>query len=159
MSDVALVERLVAELIATGRMSLEDIADLERYASEARSGTLWADDLSYLIAFHARILAAVPDEPDDPSADEPDEPSAEEWKKRAYDAMSRAERAETQLKTLEEQLRTQPSGGDAKFDEIKRRFARKYGPDSGNSAGMEQVTRAELFKEFWTEFEEVEKGQ
>ena len=67
-----LVEKLVGELVATGALWPETAADLQRFVEEARAGTLWGDDLNYLIALHAKVMldAAPPDsvvEPDVPA--------------------------------------------------------------------------------------------
>jgi hypothetical protein len=56
--QVAEVERLVGELRATGTMSSEQVADVERFVADAKAGTLWADDLNYLIALHAKVTGA-----------------------------------------------------------------------------------------------------
>jgi hypothetical protein len=56
--QVAEVERLVGELRATGAMSAEQIADVERFVADAKAGTLWADDFTYLIALHAKVTGA-----------------------------------------------------------------------------------------------------
>ena len=51
-----LVEKLVGELVATGTLWPETAADLQRFVEEAKAGTLWADDLNYLIALHAKVI-------------------------------------------------------------------------------------------------------
>ena len=51
------VERLVAELLATGEMNADTVADLERILGEARAGQSYPDDLAYLEALHTRILS------------------------------------------------------------------------------------------------------
>ena len=51
------VERLVAELLATGEMNADTVADLDRILAEARAGQSYPDDLDYLQALHARILS------------------------------------------------------------------------------------------------------
>jgi hypothetical protein len=63
--QVAEVERLVAELRATGTMSAEQIADIERFVADAKAGTLWADDLTYLTALHAKVTGAPAPETDE----------------------------------------------------------------------------------------------
>ena len=66
MTDqVAEVERLVGELRATGAMSAEQIADVERFVADAKAGTLWADDLTYLIALPAKVTGAPAPEIDE----------------------------------------------------------------------------------------------
>ena len=135
MSDVAQVEKLVAELVGTGTLWPEVVADLNRYVAEARDGTLWEDDFNYLVALHAKVLASGP--VDGEQADADDLP-AEDWRQRAQEAIGRAERAE------------------AKFDEIKRRFADRYHPDTAGDT--ERMTRAEVYAEFSADFEDVEKS-
>ncbi len=56
--DLAEVERLVAELLATGEMNEDTVADLERIRAEAKAGQSYPDDLDYLRALHARILSS-----------------------------------------------------------------------------------------------------
>ena len=51
------VERLVAELLATGEMNADTVADLERILAEAQAGQSYPDDLDYLQALHTRILS------------------------------------------------------------------------------------------------------
>jgi hypothetical protein len=95
-TDAARIETLVRELIATGTMWPETIADLERFVEEARAGTLSRDDEDYLVAFHAKsVLDAAPDD----SAAQP----AEDWR-------ARAERAEARVAELEDQIRILTAG-------------------------------------------------
>jgi hypothetical protein len=56
--QVAQVETLVSELRATGTMSAEQVADIERFVADAKAGSLWEDDLNYLIALHAKVTGA-----------------------------------------------------------------------------------------------------
>ena len=116
MSEQAeLVERLVSELVATGTLWPETKADLERFVAEAKAGTLWTDDLNYLIALHAKVTGAPAPEP-----------------------------VEAALPL-----------SDAKFQEIRRRFAERYHPETGTAAN---VDRSKIYADFWAEFEAVEKG-
>jgi|GEM_PF-874318 len=52
------VDALVNELIATGEMNAETVADLERIRADHLAGSLHPDDTDYLVAFHARIMGA-----------------------------------------------------------------------------------------------------
>lgn len=97
MTDAVQVETMVHELIATGAMWPETIADLERFAAEAKAGTLSAEDERYLVAFHAKNVLDAP-APDAVEADLP-----EDWK-------ARAERAESRVAELEEQIRMLTAG-------------------------------------------------
>lgn len=67
------VEKLVNELIGTGTLWPETVADLQGFVADAKAGTLWADDLNYLIALHAKVTGAPSPEPDEerpaPAAD------------------------------------------------------------------------------------------
>lgn len=54
---LAETERLVSELLATGDMNADTVADLERILAEARAGTSYPDDLTYLEALHGRIFS------------------------------------------------------------------------------------------------------
>lgn len=47
---------------------------------------------------------------------------------------------------------------DMRFGAIKRRFAMLYHPDSGVASGLAREVRSAVFKEFWPEFERVEKA-
>lgn len=47
---------------------------------------------------------------------------------------------------------------DARFGAIKRRFAALYHPDSGAASSLAREARSAVFKEFWAEFERVEKA-
>ena len=91
MTDAAEIERLVRELIATGTMWPETIADLERFVTEAKAGTLSPDDESYLIAFHAKSVLGADAVA---AAAEPEQ----DWR-------ARAERAEARVAELEDQIR------------------------------------------------------
>lgn len=55
--DLDDVERLVGDLLATGEMNEDTVADLERIRAEAKAGQSYPDDLDYLRALHARILS------------------------------------------------------------------------------------------------------
>ena len=119
MTDqVAEVERLVGELRATGAMSAEQIADVERFVADAKAGTLWADDLTYLIALHAKVTGAPVPETDEE--------------------------------------RPAPAT-DAKFEEIKRRFAERYHPETGTE--NDRAVRERVYGDFWREFEAVDSGR
>jgi hypothetical protein len=89
---------------------------------------------------------APPDPPD------PEAPTAEDWKARAYSAMKRAKEAEKELAVVIQNTVVV----DFKFKEVKRRFAKRYHPNNVAASGMEAAIRAEVFKEFWAEFEAVE---
>ena len=58
------VDRMVAELLATGLLSDSDKADLEGYLSDWRENNLDPDDLRYLVAFHRRLVLDGVAEPD-----------------------------------------------------------------------------------------------
>ena len=118
MTDqVTQVETLVGELRATGAMSAEQIADVERFVADAKAGTLWADDLTYLIALHAKVTGAPVAEVDE------DRPA--------------------------------PVVTDAKFEEIRRRFAERYHPETGTE--NDRAVRERVYGDFWGEFEAVER--
>lgn len=55
--NLAEIERLAAELLATGEMNEDTVADLERILAEAKAGESYPDDLDYLAALHARIMS------------------------------------------------------------------------------------------------------
>ncbi|SMQ59780.1 hypothetical protein SAMN06295905_0282 [Devosia lucknowensis] len=58
------VDRLVGELLATGEMNEDTVADLERILAEAKAGQSYPDDIDYLRALHARILSSDQAEPE-----------------------------------------------------------------------------------------------
>jgi polyhydroxyalkanoate synthesis regulator phasin len=97
-NDAAPVERLVQELIDTGAMTEETVADLERMRDEFRAGTLSADDADYLVALHRRITEA-PAVEEVLSADE-----AADLKGELEAALARAEAAEAEVTALREEL-------------------------------------------------------
>jgi hypothetical protein len=86
MTDTARVETMVRELIATGAMWPETIVE------GAKAGNLSAEDERYLVAFHAKNVL------DAPVPDAVVLESSEDWR-------TRAERAETRVAELEEQIR------------------------------------------------------
>lgn len=57
-SEPSIVERCVAELLASNQMGDETEANLRRFLTEAHAGRLLPDDLKYLIAFHAIIVGS-----------------------------------------------------------------------------------------------------
>ena len=82
---------IIRELIATGTMNEETLADIESMRVEYGENRLDPDDEAYLRALHARLTNAPLPEPEAPS--EParlDGLSLEEWRDRAL-------RAEAQL--------------------------------------------------------------
>lgn len=75
-------------------------------------------------------------------------------------ADARASAAEQQLRRAEQRpAAAAPSGGDRRFTDAKRAFARLYHPNSSTGTGIEKVVRAEIFKEFWAELERIEAQQ
>lgn len=79
------VEKLVAELLATGEMNEDTVADLGRIEDEARAGTSHADDLDYLCALHGRVFSAdhVPEAGIVPAVDDTHDLRAENDRLRA----------------------------------------------------------------------------
>jgi hypothetical protein len=55
---------------------------------------------------------------------------------------------------------TVPAEGasDRRFQDAKRAFARRFHPDFVNAIGMERTLRIDLFKEFWSDLERIERG-
>lgn len=96
------VEALIKELLATGSMNEDTIADLNRWLEEAGNGTLHPEDADYIAALHARVTGAPPVEDSDAGASEParlDGLSLEEWRDRAL-------RAESELAQLKDSIST-----------------------------------------------------
>jgi hypothetical protein len=90
-------DQLIAELIATGTMNPDTLADLERMRADYAAGRLEPDDESYLRALHARITGAPAPEPvDETGPARLDGLTIAEWRERAL-------RAESELAVLREQ--------------------------------------------------------
>lgn len=89
-------DQLIDELIATGTMNEDTLADLERWKAEHAAGKLDPEDEAYVRALHARLTNAPVSEP------EPDEEPVRldgltigEWRDRAL-------KAEAELETLKD---------------------------------------------------------
>lgn len=105
------IDALINDLLATGTMTEETTADLNRMLDEHRAGTLDPDDADYIRALHARITdtpitdTPVTDTPaaaDEPAVTEPerlDGHSITEWRDRAL-------RAEAELAALKDEMTT-----------------------------------------------------
>lgn len=103
------VDALIRELIATGTMNEDTLADLQRLLADYEAGKLDPDDEVYLRALHAR-LTNVPLQPaaEVEAADEErlDGLTLAEWRERAL-------AAETELATLRRGGETAaPTSGD-----------------------------------------------
>jgi hypothetical protein len=93
---LAAADELIRDLIATGTMNEDTLAELERMRADHAAGTLDPDDEGYLRALHARVTNAPMPEPVDVVATGParlDGLTIEEWRDRALRAES--ELAET----------------------------------------------------------------
>jgi hypothetical protein len=91
-------DEIIRDLIATGTMNDDTLADLERMRKEIEGGTLHPDDAAYLQALHAKVNnAPMPDPIEDNSSARLDGLSIGEWRDRAL-------RAETELAALRDQL-------------------------------------------------------
>ena len=98
-------DELIRELIATGTMNEDTLADLERMRADFAAGKLDPDDEAYLRALHARVTNAPMPEPLEEAASGPtrlDGHTIEEWRDRAL-------RAEEELATLRD-METGPGG-------------------------------------------------
>ncbi len=84
------IDQLIRELIATGTMNDDTLADLNRMLAEFSAGKLDPDDEVYLRALHARLTGAAIAEPEMaavPSGPERlDGLSIAEWRDRALAA-------------------------------------------------------------------------
>lgn len=86
---MAAADELIRDLIATGTMNEETLAELERMRSDFENGRLDPDDESYLRALHARVTDAPLPEPEDLAPLEPtrlDGLTIDEWRERALKA-------------------------------------------------------------------------
>lgn len=83
---------IIRDLIATGTMNEETLADLERMRAESAAGQLDPDDEAYLRALHARITDNPLPEPEPDLPPAPAEPerldglTLIEWRDRALKA-------------------------------------------------------------------------
>ncbi len=153
--DAAVVERLVRELIATGTMWPETIEDLERFAAEARAGTLSRDDYDYLVAFHAKsVLSSAPGSE---ALADAGEFASQQWSDRLRDAEERAERAERRLADLEAGHGS-PAQPDGRFDLLKQRLAERFPLGGQAGAGLDAQVRASITREVWALVEEAERA-
>ncbi|MEO5807467.1 hypothetical protein [Devosia sp.] len=91
--DSKSVDQLVSELIATGTMSEETVAELNGYLAASQAGTLDPDDLAYLRAFYARIMDAPVE---DVVADE----APQDMRAEFAAMLERAEKAEAEVARL-----------------------------------------------------------
>jgi hypothetical protein len=91
------VEQLIQQLLDTGTMNEDSVADLERMRADFRAGSLHPDDESYLVAFHRRIIASLDGEVVEavPATSETADLSAD-----LAAALERAERAEAEVARL-----------------------------------------------------------
>ena len=93
------VDALIRELIATGTMNEETLADLNRMLVDFEAGKLDPDDEVYLRALHARLTnlpAAEPEETTE-APERVEGHTIEEWRDRAL-------RAEAEVASLRDQL-------------------------------------------------------
>jgi len=95
------IDQLIKELIATGTMNEDTLADLNRMLADFESGKLDPDDEVYLRALHARVTNAPMAEPEPGQA--PSEPerldghTVAEWRERALKAEAEASALRDQL--------------------------------------------------------------
>lgn len=164
------VERLVTDLLGTGTMREDTTSELHRFLAEARAGQLHPDDLSYLRGLHSRLSGAKPNgnagTNSKPEAQPQTDPlgnalrELNEARNKIAMLQQKVAAAQGTFSSLEQQLASRADGGgdDRKFRDIKKRFARRYHPNSVNSTGIDKIIRTEIFKEFWAEIEDVEKS-
>lgn len=90
-------DELIRELIATGTMNEDTLADLERMRADFDAGKLDPDDAAYLAALHAKVTGAPQPEPIETVADNRlDGLTISDWRDRAL-------RAEAQLAEIRDQ--------------------------------------------------------
>lgn len=97
-------DQLIAELIATGSMNEDTVADLERMRTDFVAGKLDPDDAAYLEALHAKVTGApMPDPIEEDAPARLDGLSIAEWRDRAL-------RAESDLAALRDQQASDAAG-------------------------------------------------
>lgn len=82
-------DELIRELIATGTMNEETLADLERMRTEHAEGRLDPDDEAYLRALHARVMNTPMPEPEPERGTLLEGLTIEQWRDRALKAEAR----------------------------------------------------------------------
>lgn len=87
------IDQLIKELIATGSMNEDTLADLNRMLGEFEAGKLDPDDEVYLRALHARLTNAPMPEPEVAPAEPErlDGHTIAEWRERALSAEAAAQ--------------------------------------------------------------------
>jgi hypothetical protein len=96
-------DELIRELIATGTMNDDTLADLERWRADFEAGKLDPDDEVYLRALHARLTNAPMPEPEPAAVPaRVDGLTIDDWRERAL-------AAEAELAALRER-ETAPPG-------------------------------------------------
>jgi hypothetical protein len=97
-------DQLIAELVATGTMNDDTLAELERLRADYAAGKLDPDDESYLRALHARITnAPMPEPVDETGPTRLDGLTIAEWRDRALTA-------ESELAALRDQQTSDAAG-------------------------------------------------
>jgi len=86
------IDQLIKELIATGTINEETLADLNRMLADFEGGKLDPDDEVYLRALHARLTNAPVPEPEEIAAEPErlDGHTIAEWRDRALKAEAEA---------------------------------------------------------------------
>lgn len=99
------IDQLIRELIATGTMNEDTLADLNRMQTDFESGKLDPDDEVYLRALHARLTSAPMPELEEiaPEPERIDGHTIAEWRERAL-------KAEAQAAALRHQLASESGG-------------------------------------------------
>lgn len=161
------IKNMIYDLLASDRIFNTTKAELHEYLAELQGGELDPADRASVAAMHRRIIVEKADheprrsevESETSKHGEANELSAAEWKDRAYRTMERAKRAEARVLELERQLAVNRSVNSSDmFQDAKRQFARLYHPDSVKVDGIEKLVRGEIFKEFWSILEGIEKS-
>ena len=99
-------DELIRELIATGTMNEDTLAELERMRADHEAGRLDPDDEAYLRALHARVTNAPLPDPEPEPGREParlDGLTIGEWRDRAL-------KAESELADLRDMQAGDPAG-------------------------------------------------
>ena len=90
-------DELIRDLVATGAMNEDTLADLERMRADFAAGTLDPEDAAYLEALHARVTGApLPDPIEEVGESRLEGLTIAEWRDRAV-------RAEATLQDLRDQ--------------------------------------------------------
>ena len=172
-------EDMVRGLLSSKRISPNNRLVLADYDKQLRAGFLSNQDRNFIRALYAWHEGQDDDAPTDSAAspvmqDVTARTTAQTLRTRLRDAQQRIAALEAQIEVdnkrialMEDALHrlrsktaddTGPGKGEDRFKHAKRSFARLFHPDHRHGSELERQIRADLFKEFWVELEQIERN-